>query len=368
MASRQKVIMALDAGGGSTKGMLTDLHCKNLGAASDQPFNLRQSDPMRFRTIVDKLARKLFLAADLPVLVPDAVAVGLAGGGDVDDRKQIENVLKKRWPNSLILVHHDAYIAQYGAFGGNAGIIITSGTGSIAYGRNEKGEESRSGGWGWMLGDEGSAWWIGREALRRVLQAFEEDDTTMLTDRILSTLSISHPYDILSAIYKERFNREKITSLAPMVSECAAESDIIANEILFDAGKELGKLALSISKRLNIHPHALYVSMMGKVSLEAHTSLNDGLISKLMEYKHQVEKNEAQLRKLDADLNPERQNAAGTSVTSPSDPQNIKMPEFPPKEIAMKQRPGPCLVEPEGDALHGAAIWARDELLKRKFV
>ena len=85
-----------------------------------------------------------------------------------------------------ILVVNDALIALQAGVGDAPGIVIVSGTGSIAYGRNDRGEASRAGGWGYVLGDEGSGYWIGRLALRAVVRhADGRGRATSLTPRLL---------------------------------------------------------------------------------------------------------------------------------------------------------------------------------------
>ena len=95
-------------------------------------------------------------------------------------------------------------IALQAGVGDAAGIVIVSGTGSIAYGRNEHGEASRAGGWGYVLGDEGSGYWIGRLALRAVVRhADGRGRVTSLTPRLLAHFGVERAAELIHKVYHE---------------------------------------------------------------------------------------------------------------------------------------------------------------------
>ncbi|HEB85025.1 MAG TPA: hypothetical protein ENI92_08515, partial [Bacteroidetes bacterium] len=156
------LIFAIDAGGTATQALLGNLRGETFALVEGPAFNARQMDRDRFRRLIVKLYRDGVNQADLYGKLPDIIAAGVAGAGGEEVQARLKGVIERRWPRCTVLVQHDAFIAHYGAFEGRPGVMVTAGTGSIAYGRNAEGAEARAGGWGWMLGDEGSAWWIGR--------------------------------------------------------------------------------------------------------------------------------------------------------------------------------------------------------------
>src|SRR5690606_18783722 len=103
-------------------------------------------------------------------IVPAAICLGIAGVDRPDDAAVVQGIMKRIGYKARVLVVNDALVALEAGAPGQPGIVIISGTGSICYGRNADGMAARSGGWGYVLGDEGSGYWIGRAALRAVLR------------------------------------------------------------------------------------------------------------------------------------------------------------------------------------------------------
>src|SRR3990170_4420420 len=114
-----------------------------------------------------------------------AICLGIAGVDREDDHTVIRGIMKRIGLKARILIVNDALVALEAGTPGQPGIVIISGTGSIAYGRNAAGEAARSGGWGHVLGDEGSGYWIGRAALRAVLRAADRRGPPTVLTRML---------------------------------------------------------------------------------------------------------------------------------------------------------------------------------------
>ena len=124
-----------------------------------------------------------------PAIVPAAICLGIAGVDRPNDAAIVRGIMRRIGFNSRVLIVNDALIALETGAPGQPGVVIISGTGSIAYGRNAAGEAARSGGWGYVLGDEGSGYWIGRAALRAVLRAADHrGPATVLTPMLLDAL------------------------------------------------------------------------------------------------------------------------------------------------------------------------------------
>jgi len=131
--------------------------------------------------------------------------------------------------------------------------VIISGTGSIAYGRNAAGEAARSGGWGHVLGDEGSGYWIGRAALRAVLRAADHRaPETLLTSMLLEHFNVTHPQALLHEVYHHNAKPAAIGALAGCVQRAFTEGDQAAAAILRGAANELEGAALSVARRLTL--------------------------------------------------------------------------------------------------------------------
>jgi N-acetylglucosamine kinase-like BadF-type ATPase len=132
-------------------------------------------------------------------------------------------------------------------------VVIISGTGSIAYGRNAAGEAARSGGWGYVLGDEGSGYWIGRAALRAVLRAADfRGPRTLLTQMLLDHFQVTHPQLLLHEVYHQHLKPAAIGALASSVHRAFTEGDEAAAGILRGAADELEGAAMSVARRLDL--------------------------------------------------------------------------------------------------------------------
>jgi N-acetylglucosamine kinase-like BadF-type ATPase len=134
-------------------------------------------------------------------------------------------------------IESDARIALEGAMGGEPGVIVIAGTGSIVFGKDGAGCVHRSGGWGRIVGDEGSGYAIGRELFRAVAASIDDRSTRTILPRLLKESSgLGTQEAIITAIYRENFD---VASVAPVVMDAAKKRDAVARRILSAAASEL---------------------------------------------------------------------------------------------------------------------------------
>jgi N-acetylglucosamine kinase-like BadF-type ATPase len=197
----------------------------------------------------------------------DVVTLGLAGMDTSHDFRVFEERAAPRVAGRRVFVRHDAEIALVGATLGEPGVIVIAGTGSVAGARNRRGEYARCGGWGHLLGDEGSAYFIAREALRAVLWAFDgRGPSTQLTEPVLKALGVASPDEILIRVYGERMSVRDIARLAPLVTEAAKRGDPVARGIVEDAARHLALHVLALVKRLGMEgEQPIKVALVGGV-------------------------------------------------------------------------------------------------------
>jgi N-acetylglucosamine kinase-like BadF-type ATPase len=164
------------------------------------------------------------------------------------------------------LVVNDALVALVAGAGDQPGVVIVAGTGSIAYGRNADGQAARSGGWGYLLGDEGGGFWIGRAALSAVVRQFDgRGPATQLTDLVLAQMKLGSPTELIYEIYERDIYRHTIAALAPLVQRAMDGGDAVAAEILKRAGAELGSVAASVISRLGMRGHVFPTVLAGGI-------------------------------------------------------------------------------------------------------
>jgi N-acetylglucosamine kinase-like BadF-type ATPase len=152
-----------------------------------------------------------------------------------------------------VIVTNDALVALVAGAGHAPGIVIIAGTGSIAYGHDGKGTAARAGGWGYVLGDEGSGYWIGRLALRAVVrQADGRGRPTTLTPRILGHFEVARPEDLIHEVYYRNIKPSAIAALARYVEQAQLEGDSVARTILENGVRELLASAESVTRQLSL--------------------------------------------------------------------------------------------------------------------
>ena len=140
-----------------------------------------------------------------------------------------------------------------------------AGTGSIAYGRNEQNQAARAGGWGYMLGDEGSGYWIGRAALRAVLrEADRRGPATQLTGLLLNYYGVARAQDLIAQVYHGTLRPSAIASLAQCVQGAFSDGDAVAIGILRGAADQLESSALSVARRLELIGIGVPVRALGR--------------------------------------------------------------------------------------------------------
>ena len=173
-----------------------------------------------------------------------------------------------------VTVMGDEESAYFGALGASDGIVVLAGTGSFAAHYDSMGHMTRAGGWGHMLGDEGSGFDIGRRAVRKVLQDYDEGrPASPLSQAVCRHYGVEQCRTLVGAIYRSGCSRERMAQLCPLVGELAAKGDAPSLVIVQDAAKALSNLAVTVKTRLRLShiPVALIggVSGLGEVLLSS---------------------------------------------------------------------------------------------------
>ncbi|GIV83501.1 MAG: N-acetylmuramic acid/N-acetylglucosamine kinase [Candidatus Roseilinea sp.] len=187
-----------------------------------------------------------------------AIGLGLTGIEDGSPEAALaRQIVSELIEARTIAVHSDAYAALIGAHGNRPGIIAISGTGSHILGRNAAGELARAGGWGWLLGDEGSALWIGRSGLMAALHAYDGvGEPTMLEGLMREHFQVQALGDVKRRVYDSSFGAKGFAALAPLVSQAAAQGDAIAQSIVTQAARDLATQVMAVQRRLALPPDA----------------------------------------------------------------------------------------------------------------
>jgi N-acetylglucosamine kinase-like BadF-type ATPase len=155
------------------------------------------------------------------------------------------------FPVANVQLYHDAVTALAGASVAQPGVVVIAGTGVVAYGCLDSGEEARSSGWGYLIGDEGSGYWIGIEAIRAACKASDgRGNPTALLKRVLEYLKVHDLATLRRKIYAQEIPRSIIATLAAVTADAAGNGDAVAVQLLQQAGQELAHAALAVIARL----------------------------------------------------------------------------------------------------------------------
>lgn len=243
-----KLIAGVDGGGSHTTVALADPSGRELLRRSGGAGFVDPRAPVAAGEAVAALLRAALDEAGVPAPV-EALCAGLAGAGNGAEREAVRRLLNDAGVARIVRVVSDGEAALEGALGAEPGILLVAGTGSVAFGRAEDGRVERCGGWGWLMGDEGSAVALARAALRAALRSEDgRGPATQLLPRILAVLGLAGPAELPA--WAGRATKREIAALASLVTEIAVADDWVANGIVEAAAADLAQHAAALARRL----------------------------------------------------------------------------------------------------------------------
>jgi glucosamine kinase len=261
--------LGIDAGGTKTDCAVSN-GAELLGQATGASCKLARVGKERGRENLQAVIRQATQAAGIEASTIQHVCIGMSGASLAEAVHWAQQTIRELIPGSTIYVAGDHVIAHRAAFGTSPGVLVISGTGSIAFGRNQNGETARAGGWGPNVSDEGSAFWVGREAVTAALHAFDFGNANGL----LATIAESWKVAPEEVIRMANASEPRFPELAGPVVNAAEQGDDTARAIMERAGQALAGLASAVIKRLwpsgGVVPVALAGGVLQGSSLVRH--------------------------------------------------------------------------------------------------
>src|SRR5262249_41292871 len=235
--------LGIDGGGSKTKFLLVDEYYNEICHL--------QTGPSNYLSVGAEAARGA-IADGISQLTerPNIVCAGFAGAGRADSVAFYKGALESLIPGSQVIIESDAFISSIGAIGIDPGILLIAGTGSIVIGRDKERAMFRVGGWGPHFGDEGSGFWIGREAIRAALRSVDRQSFTDVTQRIATALSLKSVTEAGGAWATGKIGVPDVAGLFPEVVAMYPEEP--ARQILTEAAGHLRELVGIAAKRVGI--------------------------------------------------------------------------------------------------------------------
>jgi len=237
------IIVGVDAGGTKTKAVAYDCEGNFIGEGVSGPGNYHNVGLTKaieyIKDAINRAVRKK---------EPSIVAMGVAGLDSKFDWETFTPLALQIAPK--VIVQHDGVIALFSETLGNPGVVVIAGTGSVVEGYDGK-QFVRLGGRGWLLSDDGSGYWVGRKALRKVLKMMDGiERKTLLYDKVLRKINVKNLDELVLWAYESSCKIDLIASLAIAVDEAAREGDEIAIEILRSGAEALASQAVILAKKI----------------------------------------------------------------------------------------------------------------------
>ena len=242
--------LGIDGGGTKTTCAVGD-ESHVLAMATAGPSNIVRVGESQARQSFQQSVRQACAAAGITPAQVSHTCVGGSGAARPELAEIVRRSLAEILPTPIDVVG-DMQIALEAAFDTGPGVIVIAGTGSIAYGRDRHGTTARAGGWGFAIGDQGSAHWIGKAAVSALVRASD------LTDENPE----SHPSSALAAALCEAWGVPSLNDLARAANSIpphdfaalfpvvAASQDVLALQVLSKASRELAEIAAVVAYRL----------------------------------------------------------------------------------------------------------------------
>jgi glucosamine kinase len=272
-----KVLIGADVGGTKT-AVAVSVDDKIVGRADGPGAAVRPGRALASASTIIEVVRRALSEAGR--LTGDVLVVGAAGAGRAPEREELRTAIRSENIVRSVMVTTDIEIALAAAFNEGPGIVVSAGTGSVAVGRDDKGQRHRIGGYGWQMGDEGSGYAIGRASLGAVSRAVDDrSPPTALSQRLLQATR-SGDFDALVR-WAAGASPAEVAALAPHVLAVAAEGDPLAQGIADYAARELSQLAICLLPKMALSP-PVKVAITGGL-LSPDQPLRRALLAKLRE-------------------------------------------------------------------------------------
>jgi N-acetylglucosamine kinase-like BadF-type ATPase len=247
-----ELLLGIDGGGSKTRALLADRTGKPIGSGS-APSSNYQSVGWEAATGALHTAIGAALQHAAPNDRVVAACFGLAGVDRPADHEAYSTWIGKQGYTPRFTIVNDAELVLAAGTPSGWGLALICGTGSICYGRAPDGRSARAGGWGYLLGDEGSGYDIGVQALRLATQTADgRANAHTVLSAILEHWQLNNPSELIGYVYQSETTRATVAALGGVIAALAQNGNSDAQAIMDRAALELGRLAAAVVRRLDL--------------------------------------------------------------------------------------------------------------------
>ncbi|MBO3840212.1 MAG: BadF/BadG/BcrA/BcrD ATPase family protein [Thermoproteota archaeon] len=260
-----KYVIGVDGGGTKTGTALLTTEGEIVSYVEKGPSNHHNVGVEKARKTVEEACLEVVRKAGVSSRDVEIVVASMAGLDCSLDFKALEEAMAG-FPIGRIILVHDSMAALYATNAGRESAIIIAGTGSSTAGINSRGEYARAGGWGYLLADEGSGFYIAKRGVVAALMEYEgRGPSTLITKLLMERLNAKTPDEIIWHVYTKGMSIVEFARLAPLVSEAARNGDRVAIGILRDAAKELANTLGGVIRKLRMEDDEFPIGLIGGV-------------------------------------------------------------------------------------------------------
>lgn len=266
--------IGIDGGGTFSRLIAVDESGNVVGRHTGNSTNICSNTIEVVRNNITKLVSEFNQQTNTKLSDCKSFCIGSAGIDTKDSVVVMTGILRDIGIAYNIKVVNDSEIILAAQTKGKSGICVISGTGSVAFAIDDDGNEHRAGGWGYIIDDGGSGYYVGMQAIKNSLLAYDgRGIKTSLVSAIKEHFKIDDLSDVLNFVYTDKFNKSKIAELALIVKNEALKGDIVSLSIEEEAAFELFRLVKALIERTKLLNHKIVLS--GSVIL-----LNDNIRNK----------------------------------------------------------------------------------------
>jgi len=259
-----KYYIGIDGGGTKTRLKMVDVNgnmvFEELGGGSNPYTVAPESAEQLLKSMIGKALSHLPHSGEL-----GGICIGAAGADTEADYAFFTRVLQEATGSEKVLAVNDGYASMFATLKEAPGVVIAAGTGSICWGKNDKGDVVRMGGWGYLFSDEGSGYSMVSDALDVVCRTIDgrASKGALLLEKLMDSFGVNTHEELISEIYLSP-TPQSIAAYFPLVAEAAAAKDPLALDVIDRGMDALVELVASAARHLEMYP-VFTVGMTGSI-------------------------------------------------------------------------------------------------------
>ena len=261
----KRYALGIDGGGTKTQALVADEEGNVCGSGVGGPSNYDDVGTEKAKAGIAEAVRMARQQAALPEAPFDSVFLGMAGVVSEQDRAVIHTIAQQLNLAAAqhIGIDHDCRIALAGGLSGRPGMVLIAGTGSSCYGQNAAAESWIAGGWGHLISDEGSSYWLGIQAMRCAVASHDGRLHSVLKELVQDHFQLIEMKDLMHRIYVTGLSRAEVASLAPLVIRAAHGGDAVALNLIDQGAHDLAQMVRAVADRLHFTDGSSELALVG---------------------------------------------------------------------------------------------------------